>query len=515
MKSISRLALIRSIKIGAAQALVFSLLFSFMSYSTYQDSTLKEIEDNVRKIFSSIEHEINQSTPLAILKKIQNEGVAELILIDKTNCEILSSTTPVLTGNNCDFLKNESYQETTVTIRNKNLALLYYVEFSKKDFFLSYGKLITQTFVLIFIVSVLALYTFINSYILSPIESVKKRIAAGEDVNFREFNFLTTVMNGLKDEISKNEYRKSYYDAARVILHDIRTPLQHLKHQMKSENKQTIESKIDEIIFLANFSLSQLKTESSSIVDFENVFSMLKQDFEPRIDIYFNTNLPQINTLIPVPVFKTILSNLINNSIDADSTRVELNSYPLLCGGYEITITDNGKGFAEGIQDKVFSEGFSTKIGGNGIGLSSAAKTLTKHGGTIQIKATSNTGTTISIQLNSNENLKLTEIVLIDDDKFTRLDWEMKSKKAKVKFFSYESPDQFIKNKNKHSLEAKIYIDSILSSTLRGEDCARDIFNFGFENITLCTNLDDIDLKDFPWLKSISKKTYPIAFPTA
>ena len=64
-----------------------------------------------------------------------------------------------------------------------------------------------------------------------------------------------------------------------------------------------------------------------------------------------------------------------------------------------ISISDNGPGIPEAIQEKIFQPFFSTKEEGTGLGLSIASRIVEKHGGTLTLKSKEGTGTTFTITL--------------------------------------------------------------------------------------------------------------------
>ena len=64
-----------------------------------------------------------------------------------------------------------------------------------------------------------------------------------------------------------------------------------------------------------------------------------------------------------------------------------------------ISISDNGPGIPEAIQEKIFQPFFSTKEEGTGLGLSIASRIVEKHGGTLTLKSEEGEGTTFTITL--------------------------------------------------------------------------------------------------------------------
>ena len=513
--SISRLALFRSLKIGLLQSIGFTILFSMMSFWTYDQSIEHELRRKIQGFLNNLESNINELKTSEIFKKIQSEGVAELILIEDKSCKIISSSTPLLEQDGCKVRSSTHYKKLDLHLQNKKVTLLYYFTKSKLAFFKTHGLLILKSFLLILVITVLTSYFFIKHSILRPIEKLKSEVIEGKESTFSEFNFLTTKLAALKREIEKREHQKSYYEAARIVLHDIRTPLHHLKISFEnSGQKEAVQSKIDEIISLANESLTDFSLRPSSELDMLELFKVLKNEFQDKIEVKFR-EATSIVTTLPILKLKSILSNMINNAIEASASQVHLSS-SVYENAYVLTISDNGSGFPKSLEKDIFIKEVTTKANGHGIGLFSASTILKEHDSKIKVNSHKVKGAEIEIHFNNPLKTKgPRELVLIDDDKFTRLNWEIKSKEAKISFTSYSSPDDFHKNIKKHSKDSWVFIDSILSGGLRGEERAREIYESGFQNITLCTNLDGIELSDYPWIKSISGKTYPIAFPTA
>jgi signal transduction histidine kinase len=85
-------------------------------------------------------------------------------------------------------------------------------------------------------------------------------------------------------------------------------------------------------------------------------------------------------------VFRNILENSL--SICADPVRLQVHWTLKTFNGRQaaqISIRDNGPGFAERLHEKVFEPFFSTKIQGTGLGLAIAKRIVEAHGGTIQV----------------------------------------------------------------------------------------------------------------------------------
>lgn len=116
---------------------------------------------------------------------------------------------------------------------------------------------------------------------------------------------------------------------------------------------------------------------------------------------YYNNVESTAMVRAEVSEFSRILSNLINNSVEAleeqgfVSVSVEESFDTLL-----IHVRDNGKGIPEELLSKVTEANASFgKANGNGLGLAHAKKKVDDWQGSLSISSTVNQGTTISIQL--------------------------------------------------------------------------------------------------------------------
>lgn len=110
----------------------------------------------------------------------------------------------------------------------------------------------------------------------------------------------------------------------------------------------------------------------------------------------------------------------------------------------------------------------------------------------------------ISVKL---EELKTpNQIVLIDDDKFTHLNWKRQAKNNGITLNSFYSIDDFIEHRNNFSSDIQIYVDSNLDNGLKGEVESKKIFDKGFENIYLATGAKKEDIQVPFWIKRVQGK---------
>jgi signal transduction histidine kinase len=248
---------------------------------------------------------------------------------------------------------------------------------------------------------------------------------------------------------------------AAQVTHDIRSPLAAINTAIFNEttipeNKRImIRNAVKRINDIANNLLSQSK--NNAIVSLNNVTKidqpelilvMLDNIISEKRYEYYQTNI-NINLKIeksssycfsqvnPGP-FKRILSNLINNSIEAINSNGTI-TISLSCNAthVKITIVDNGCGIPPDILPKVTEQGFSfNKINGTGFGLSYTQHYLNQINGTLQVQSEEKIGTEITINLARSSppswfcnviNIKYNSIIVVlDDDRSIHDAWDVR-----------------------------------------------------------------------------------------
>ena len=97
---------------------------------------------------------------------------------------------------------------------------------------------------------------------------------------------------------------------------------------------------------------------------------------------------------------KRTLSNVIDNAyealVDIGFVKVTLLQEQNFA---QIEVTDNGKGIEKEFLSRIFQRGFSGKVGGNGLGLYHARKSLEQMGGSIDINSQQHKGTTVQLRI--------------------------------------------------------------------------------------------------------------------
>ena len=102
-------------------------------------------------------------------------------------------------------------------------------------------------------------------------------------------------------------------------------------------------------------------------------------------------NPAELEILADEKQISQVMVNLVKNAFQAteqmEGALVTIHSGLNNNGHPQITITDNGPGIPEDIQDKIFIPFFTTKENGSGIGLSLSRQIMQMHGGSLKIKS--------------------------------------------------------------------------------------------------------------------------------
>ncbi len=360
----------------------------------------------------------------------------------------------ILVHRNQSLLLNEkigslNYKMVYTIIKSKQsgkvLAILSIPYFDSSEYLsvqiLKIVNTIINVFVFVFMVLMLMAY-FVSKSLIKPLQYITKSIGKVSLTNANEriawysndeigqlvqqYNLMLSVLEANKVILSKSEKETAWREMAKQVAHEIKNPLTPIKL-----NLQLLQRKlnVDELLheeLKANYSktIESILLQVDNLTEIANSFSNFAKLPEPvleRIDLLFllkevcqvhqtqqgfKVNFNDLK-LVYIIADKGWMINVLNNiiinafqSISQDekpSVEVELKqvSQVEVC----ISITDNGEGIPEDIQDKVFVPNFSTKYNGSGIGLAIAKKGVELMGGQIYFETSMGKGTTFYIVL--------------------------------------------------------------------------------------------------------------------
>ncbi|MBS1736856.1 MAG: GHKL domain-containing protein [Bacteroidetes bacterium] len=221
--------------------------------------------------------------------------------------------------------------------------------------------------------------------------------------NFSEVS--TELVDEMNEEISKGNL-----EDAKEIANDLKQNLEKINHHGK---------RAGEIVkgMLQHSRKSEGQKEPTDINALCDEYLRLAyhglrardKNFNANIKTEFDESLTKIN-VVPQDIGRVLL-NLFNNAFYAvnEKKKLSANSYQPIASVTTkksdnhviITVSDNGNGIPEKIQDKIFQPFFTTKPtgSGTGLGLSLSYDIVKAHGGEIKVESKVGGGTELIIQL--------------------------------------------------------------------------------------------------------------------
>lgn len=243
-------------------------------------------------------------------------------------------------------------------------------------------------------------------------------------------NFVLMLVFRIKD--IRQEAQTKMNRLAQQVAHDIRSPLSALNmfigydKNIPLEQKEIIQQVVLRINGIADDLLNESKNTSrpsavtsttTKVEQNHKILPALKTltaeknlEFKgiPGVDVVprFNNTPEEVEVAIPDKSIQRILSNLINNSVEAITDNgmifieVQVRAQTLI-----ISVIDFGKGIPPNVLDKLNRKEFlsygkeHSSKSGSGIGLESAYNDLQKVGGSLKIESKLEVGTRVTIEL--------------------------------------------------------------------------------------------------------------------
>lgn len=260
-------------------------------------------------------------------------------------------------------------------------------------------------------------------YLGFSISKIKKSDSE-QSGNIIFFQDLTEIKR-MQQELRQTDKLAAVGGFAASIAHEIRNPLasisgsiellsKNLSLELKDDNKKLMDIVIREVDRLnkligeflnyARPSPPQKQDINLNAIADETIEMIINSETKMR-DIYININKGDIPSIqADEGQMRQVIWNLIKNAADAVSTNGEINitSRQALIGekqGVELLIKDNGCGMTNKESLKIFTPFYTSKEGGNGLGLSVVHSIIEGHGGLITLNSIPNEGSTFTISL--------------------------------------------------------------------------------------------------------------------
>lgn len=140
-------------------------------------------------------------------------------------------------------------------------------------------------------------------------------------------------------------------------------------------------------------------------VDLEHLLTDMRQlvqrmDFAPQPQFEITNNCGDVRITIDRTQMEQVLINLLKNAAESGATKVSLTAEFTPNGRHiQFRVTDNGTGFAPEALQHLFTPFFTTKQGGQGIGLALCKQMVNNHGGTITAQSVEGANTCFTVKL--------------------------------------------------------------------------------------------------------------------
>jgi nitrogen fixation/metabolism regulation signal transduction histidine kinase len=244
----------------------------------------------------------------------------------------------------------------------------------------------------------------------------------------QDFNQMAADLKRQRAELERTQRLEAWADMARQVAHDIKNPLTPIQlsaehaRRINLDRGRPLSPVLDDCVnaILAQVTLlRQISTEFSSFAssptprpEATDVAALIQETIESyrtgltgRIEIGVQSppDLPVVT--IDRTLFARALTNIIENALHAmpGTGRLTISLHTLPSGSttpkVAVEITDTGVGMGAEDIAKIFEPYFSTKATGTGLGLTIAKRNVELNGGTIEVRSTRGTGTTVTMTL--------------------------------------------------------------------------------------------------------------------
>lgn len=518
----------------AAVSLCILLAAIFLAVYLFQKNIVTEAGVQLAK---SLTEQISRDVSIGDLRRAHETlinktfGNFEVVDFDiiENNHRILKPTSTF----KCNKVEYSSLKFCTKDLNNKE----YYFKFLKPGI---YNIFSTTEFKLLFLLITAVSFIYnallvaifnsqLNNFITFFNKIIKRNKLTEEDlISFEDFKdkfiLLETQLKEHDQEIENKVKTQAQLDLAKQLAHDIRSPLAALNSLLEDEqnlNPKILKNSILRINDISNKLLKQTQHDLIKLPSYNKVSPIIQEIIEEKL--IENSNKKIIINFVPTKLdeaffepseFKRIISNLLNNSIEASEDPIIHINPSRETGNIIIRISDNGKGIPDIIVDNIGKKSITTKKHGNGLGLSHAYTQLKEWEGYMEIESTGACGTILKLTLKENNvhaepaMLNKKNIILIDDDELTRMTWEMKAKKTDIELKTFKDIQTFKAIMDAIDKDTEIYIDSELGD-IKGEALAIELNNIGFRNLSIASGHPPERFAEYTFLRSVISKKAP------
>ncbi|WP_268124732.1 sensor histidine kinase [Roseivirga pacifica] len=262
------------------------------------------------------------------------------------------------------------------------------------------------------------------------IQGQKQQLSmAASEIKLRDKYFKIVSFQDIHSTLDHNE-NMAWQKLIRVLTHEIMnsvSPITSLSSSLKMLAKANNDGLSASEMSTMVEGLDAIENRSQGLLNFTNTYRKLARvplpklqqidgrDFFKRVEALFTPSLTDtqiewqldlpneaFELNIDPPLIEQVLINLLKNAreaVDPRTGKINLTiSVDPKMRRTSISVTDNGSGIPEEIQDKIFIPFYTTKVEGSGIGLSLSRQIVSLHKGMLTYQ-TSTKGTSFLVRL--------------------------------------------------------------------------------------------------------------------
>jgi hypothetical protein len=276
-------------------------------------------------------------------------------------------------------------------------------------------------------------------------------------VYFGMYNFLSLTF---QIQSAETESRKL---ALEQIIHDLKSPLSLLATSSKDRN-DLLKSAVEQVSEIINsYSTNTAQHSITNISELINEIIDLKKCEYDSTHIQITHDIEfRAYTSAPKIVVKRILSNLINNSVEAStSSQTRIHFKALLSGNLiDLRLIDNSSGIPKKHIRNFGKKRFSTKSSSRGYGTTYSYSELKNLGGNLSILSTSETGSEFSIKL---PIISIPDrIIHFENDKYVISNWLNQSREKGITYHIFKDINDYKSSSIKLHKTDMIFVDKNL-----------------------------------------------------
>lgn len=309
---------------------------------------------------------------------------------------------------------------------------------------------------------------------------------------------------------------------AAQVAHDIRSPLAALGAAAKglelpADQRALIDGAVGRMQGIADDLLQRYRGPSAAPAGarpavsglaglIEQVLAEKRLQLKAGVKLEFDGGGTGLKALVVPKEFQRLISNLLNNSLEALEGRGTVLVRLSAAGGKVLVeVKDDGRGIPPEILAKLGQKGETHgKAGGSGLGLYHARAAAEAWGGSLTVGSAPGKGTGVVIALPRPAAGGLA--VLLDDDELVHLNWKLAAKGAGVELRAYRRPEEFVAAVSALPKDTPLYIDSELGGGVKGEKLAEGLRADGFARLTLVTGRAPEEFAALAWLTVAGKE---------